>query len=87
MPRRTPDRRRIYDDIRRKIIDGTYPPGLKLPSLREMTAYYEVSEEPVRTAISWLSRDGWVETQQGKGSFVVKHPPIPKSDSEPATDR
>jgi GntR family transcriptional regulator len=75
MPRRTPDRRRIYDDILSKIGDGTYPPGFKLPSIREMCANYGVSEEPVRTAIRNLSAEGWLETHQGKGTFVVANPP------------
>lgn len=81
MPRRTPDRQRIADDIRAKISSGEYPPGSKLPTIRALADHYRVSEEPVRTAIRNLSQQGWIETQQGKGSFVVEHPPAgPSSD-------
>lgn len=77
MPRRAPYRRRIYDDVRRRIITGEYPPGSKLPTIREVQQAYGCSEEPVRTALDWLSEEGWVETQQGKGSFVSQDPPVP----------
>lgn len=75
MPRRIPDRQRIADDIRAQIIAGQYPPGSKLPTIRQLADHYRVSEEPVRTAIRNLSQQGWIETQQGKGSFVAEHPP------------
>jgi DNA-binding GntR family transcriptional regulator len=81
MPRRTPDRQRIADDIRARIIAGQYPPGSKLPTIRQLADTYRVSEEPVRTALRNLSVEGWIETQQGKGSFVVEElPPTPPAD-------
>lgn len=86
MPRRPPDYRRIADDIRKKIIDGEYPPGSRLPTHRELMAAFRTSDQPVRAAMELLSVEGWVETQQGKGSFVVDHPPLDSARSEADPD-
>ena len=70
MPR-IPDRQRIAQDIRDKISSGEYGPGSKLPSLREMSAHYGVSAEPVRSALLILQAEGLVEGHQGKGVYVA----------------
>jgi DNA-binding GntR family transcriptional regulator len=75
MPRRDPDYQRIYVDVRDKIVSGEYPPGSKLPTIRALQAAFRCSEQPVRRALKELSDQGWIETQQGKGSFVVASPP------------
>jgi GntR family transcriptional regulator len=69
MPR-VSDRQRIAQDIRDKINSGEYAPGDKLPSLREMTAHYGVSAEPVRSALLILQAEGLIEGHQGKGTYV-----------------
>ncbi|MFI7025377.1 winged helix-turn-helix domain-containing protein [Micromonospora sp. NPDC049900] len=71
MPR-VSDRQRIAQDIRDKIRSGDYSPGAKLPSLREMTAHYGVSAEPVRSALLILQAEGLIEGHQGKGTYVRK---------------
>ncbi|MET8548786.1 winged helix-turn-helix domain-containing protein [Micromonospora zamorensis] len=70
MPR-VSDRQRIAQDIRNKISSGEYAPGDKLPSLREMTAHYGVSAEPVRSALLILQAEGLIEGHQGKGTYVA----------------
>lgn len=70
MPR-IPDRQRIAQDIREKIRTGQYPPGSKLPTLRELAVQYGVSAEPVRTALLLLTAEGLIEGQQGKGVYVT----------------
>ncbi|GAB4104991.1 winged helix-turn-helix domain-containing protein [Micromonospora taraxaci] len=70
MPRIS-DRQRIAQDIRDKISSGEYAPGDKLPSLREMTAHYGVSAEPVRSALLILQAEGLIEGHQGKGTYVA----------------
>ncbi|MGI5214638.1 winged helix-turn-helix domain-containing protein [Plantactinospora sp. CA-290183] len=70
MPRIS-DRQRIAQDIRSKITSGEYKPGDKLPSLRELTAHYGVSAEPVRSAILILQAEGLLEGHQGKGVYVT----------------
>ncbi|WP_331715359.1 winged helix-turn-helix domain-containing protein [Micromonospora auratinigra] len=60
----------MAQDIRDKISSGEYHPGAKLPSLREMSAHYGVSAEPVRSALLILQAEGLVEGHQGKGVYV-----------------
>ncbi|MEQ4303891.1 winged helix-turn-helix domain-containing protein [Plantactinospora sp. B6F1] len=71
MPRIS-DRQRIAQDIRDKIASGEYKPGDKLPSLRQLIAIYDVSAEPVRSALLILQAEGLLEGHQGKGVFVTK---------------
>jgi GntR family transcriptional regulator len=70
MPRIS-DRQRIAQDIRNKIASGEYKPGDKLPSLRELIAIYNVSAEPVRSALLILQAEGLLEGHQGKGVYVT----------------
>nr|MDT0661390.1 winged helix-turn-helix domain-containing protein [Micromonospora sp. DSM 115978] len=70
MPRIS-DRQRIAQDIRDKIASGEYGPGDKLPSLRELTVLYQVSAEPVRSALLILQAEGLLEGRQGKGVYVL----------------
>ncbi len=57
-------------EIRRRIDDGRYPPGSLLPSEYQLTGEFEVSRPTVIRALLQLRQDGYIETQQGKGSFV-----------------
>ncbi|MGW0435263.1 winged helix-turn-helix domain-containing protein [Micromonospora sp. NPDC003197] len=70
--RRISDRQRIAQDIRDRIASGEYPPGAKLPSLRELIEHYGVSAEPVRSALLILQAEGLVEGHQGKGVYVLE---------------
>ncbi len=45
-------------------------PGDKLPSESEICGLFSVSRSSVRQALARLSRDGWVETMRGIGTFV-----------------
>lgn len=68
-------RRAIADGIKAKILKGEYGPGDQLPYQHQLAVEYKCSVEPVKRALEDLERDGWVETQQGKGTFVAEHPP------------
>lgn len=55
----------------RKIEEGVYAPGSKLPSESEMIKTYGVSRITVRSAIGELIEDGVLNSIKGKGSFVA----------------
>ncbi len=76
MPTREPARRRIVADIIGKINNGTYMPGEKLPVDRDLATYYGCSLTPVKYAMDELSIRGYVDRQQGRGTFVVTQPPV-----------
>lgn len=63
----------VYDQIKEKLLDGSWPPGSKLPSEAELTASFNVSRVSIRSAVQRLRDLGIVVTQQGKGSFVSKN--------------
>lgn len=60
-----------YQIISRKILDGEYPPGMKL-SRRKMAEATGVSVIPVIEALKRLEEDRLVESKPKWGSFVTK---------------
>lgn len=74
MPRQ-PIRDRVIEDITNAIRSGQLRPGDKLPSIAELCVQYEASATPIRDALVRLDERGWIETHQGKGSFVAASPP------------
>lgn len=80
MPTRPAHRRQIVADIIEKINNGTYAPGEQLPYDRQLAAEYGSSIGPVKAAMDELSIRGYVERQQGKGTFVAERPPSVSTD-------
>src|SRR5699024_2881473 len=62
----------IYDNIVELIQEDEYQVGDKLPSENELANFYKVSRVPIREAISKLVSVGYVESNQGKGSYIKK---------------
>lgn len=53
------------------IMDGTLSPGEALPSMRALAKDLHLSVITVQRAYEDLTRDGFIETVSGKGSFVA----------------
>lgn len=66
---------RISDELRERILDGSHPPGARLPTMAELCAAYGVSEIVVRHAMGLLRAEGLVETRRGGGTVVRVRPP------------
>lgn len=62
----------VKDDILWKVQTGELPPGLRIPSEKELTALYGVSSITIRRAISELVEEKVLERKQGKGTFVLR---------------
>jgi Transcriptional regulators len=60
----------IVEHFVKKIEDGEYKVGDKLPSENELSGQFGVNRITVRQAIAKLASQGWIETLKGKGSFV-----------------
>src|SRR5215472_13225272 len=60
----------VVAEIKQRIERGVYPPGSLLPSEHQLVAEFEVSRPTIVRSLSALRQDGWIDTQQGKGSFV-----------------
>ena len=66
----TPLYRQVLEDIKAGIMSGLYEPGHKIPSEAELSEMYDVSRVTVRRAIEQLSREGFLTSRQGKGTYV-----------------
>src|SRR2546426_9682410 len=64
----------VIDELRRRIESGEYPPGSLLPSEHQLSDEFQIARPTVVRALRVLRQDGWIETQQGKGSFVRGRP-------------
>jgi GntR family transcriptional repressor for pyruvate dehydrogenase complex len=72
----------VRADLERKLDDGTFPPGGRLPSVDELSRLYGVGRSTIREAISALKATGRLAVRQGGGTFALPPqdaPPHPAS--------
>ena len=62
--------RRLFNIFRSQILDGTYAPGQKLPTERQLCDDFGVSRITCRHAFRLLQEQGFVERYQGRGTIV-----------------
>lgn len=79
MPAEPPLYERIRADLRRRIEEGEWNPGDKIPTQPELVIQYSavlsqrVSLQPVKMALLLLDEvDGLIVRQQGKGMYVAQ---------------
>lgn len=75
----------VADDLRKRIRDGEFPLGAKMPSLRALTDEYGVSEVTAHTAIRALQHEGVLESTSGRGTFVKNLPGGKPGSDQPVT--
>lgn len=61
--------------LRRRIEDGAFVAGQKLPTLEGLEREFQVARVTVRQAVEVLQKEGLVWSQQGKGTFVAREVP------------
>ena len=61
----------IYTQIRNQILSGELAPGQGLPSIRALAKDLRVSVITTKRAYAELEEAGFIDTVQGKGSFVA----------------
>ncbi len=64
--------KQLEEQIRLLIVSGTYPPGAKLPPVRDLAAEASVNPNTLQKALADLERDGLVYTQRTSGRFVTE---------------
>ena len=69
----------VAEQVVRKITAGELPPGSRLPSQRDLAQMLGVGRSSVREAINALVVMGYLEPQQGRGTFIKS--PLPTDDS------
>lgn len=60
----------IYNDLREKIENGTYPENVALPSERVLCQIYHVSRSTMRQSLDELCRNKYIIKSHGNGNFV-----------------
>ena len=65
-----PQHKRLYEILRKHIIEGVYSEGDLLPSENELCQLYGMTRPTVRQSLSALANDGYISRHQGKGSLV-----------------
>ena len=81
----------LYEQLRRDIAQGIYPHGTKLPSKRTIAAETGVSVITAEHAVALLCDEGYTETRERSGCFVIyrsadfqSEPAVPKESAVPA---
>jgi GntR family transcriptional regulator / MocR family aminotransferase len=69
-PPRMPAHRRVYESIRRAIVEGVMPSGARLPSTRGLSLDLNVSRNTILAAFEQLLDEGYVSATTGSGTFV-----------------
>lgn len=71
--------RQVYDDIRRRIDDGEWSLGDRLPNETQLTEHYHVSAITVKRALDMLRDDGFVIRRPGVGTVLHQTSPREKT--------
>jgi len=61
----------IADSISEKVIEGKYPPGEKVPSVRELALEMGVNPNTVMRTYSELQARGIIDNKRGLGFYVT----------------
>jgi len=73
-PKAIPQYRKLYEILRKHILDGVYKEGDLLPSENELCRLYGMTRPTVRQSLATLAADGYIKKHQGKGSIVHNLP-------------
>ena len=69
-----PQYKKLYEMLRKNIVDGIYPEGSLLPSENELCKIHSITRPTVRQALTALVNEGYITKQKGKGSIVTTPP-------------
>lgn len=76
----------IAEELYQEIESGRLAPGARLPSTHRLEARFGVSRMTIRHAIERLRALGLVDSQRGRGVFVLGPPaelPVPRQEHDP----
>lgn len=64
--------RQVYQEVRRRILNGELQAGQRLPATRELAANLSVSRNVILEAYEQLLAEGYIEGHQGSGTYVAQ---------------
>lgn len=62
----------LIEQIQFLVVSGKYPPGSKLPSVRDMAQEASVNPNTMQRALSQLESEGLLYSQRTSGRFVTE---------------
>ena len=62
----------LSEQLARQIVSGVYPPGGKLPSVRELAAEAGVNPNTIQRALAALEESGLASAQRNTGRYVTQ---------------
>ena len=65
----------LQTQIRHLISTGSLKPGMQLPTVRQLAGFLRINRNTAARALADLYQDGYLESRQGRGTFVVQRPP------------
>ena len=68
----TPIYAQLIEQIKVGIVSGAFPPGERLPSVRDLATEAGVNPNTMQRALAELERDGLVYSQRTTGRFVTE---------------
>ncbi|MBR2425462.1 MAG: GntR family transcriptional regulator [Lentisphaeria bacterium] len=72
-------RRQVIREITEQICKGQLNPGMRLATIRDMSAHFGVSFSVIQKALYELSNAGFVECRGANGYYVIENIPHPKT--------
>ncbi|WP_273841617.1 GntR family transcriptional regulator [Rubrobacter calidifluminis] len=69
----------LEEQIKHLILAGSFGPGERLPSIRELAGYLRINRNTVARVFSELEREGYVESRRGSGVYVLE-PPVDEAE-------
>lgn len=64
----------LVETLRIAIVSGEYPPGARLPSVRELAIRAQVNPNTMQRALQQVEDEGLIYTERTNGKFVTKAP-------------
>jgi len=69
----TPLYYQMYTRLKKRILDGTIPRGIQLPTEQQLARAFSVSRITTRRAMNELAKEDLVDRQRGRGTYVTHH--------------
>lgn len=62
----------LKQQIIQKVMQGEWQPGHQLPTVRQLAVDVRINVNTVSKVYAEVEREGYIRTQQGKGTFVCQ---------------
>jgi GntR family transcriptional regulator len=76
----------LVTTVQDRISGGDYAPGALMPTEAQLATEFGVSRATVVRALQLLKAEGWIESRQGRGTFVRGRPAAPETPARRGRD-